>query len=163
MDPVLNKPILVDPHLSAGDLSVNSSLLIDDKTESATETTVEISANGEWVRVPALNVNRNDIIVRGRWLKIAFINDEEWLETELRDPEACVQELKNRRAGALHSDIFTFSQKLPATSPKYSFRLEWDSVAAVSITTFQDWWEKLPQASRKNVRRSQKRGVEVKR
>ena len=34
-------------------------------------------------------------------------------------------------------------------------------MAAVPLTTFDDWWKELPQATRKNVRRSERRGVAV--
>jgi hypothetical protein len=157
----MNKLISMNAHVSTGDLSLNSLLVMKDKIDTVTETTVEVSSNGEWFPVPALCVNGTNIIVRGRWPKIAFIHDEEWLESELQEPESCIHALKNRRAVGLRSDIFTFSQRLPATTPKHAFRFEWDSIAAVPITTFQDWWEKLPQTTRKNVRRSQKRGVDV--
>src|SRR5438046_10077736 len=39
--------------------------------------------------------------------------------------------------------------------------MERDSVAAIRLTSFKQWWEKLPQESRKNVRRARKRGVTV--
>lgn len=39
--------------------------------------------------------------------------------------------------------------------------MEWESVAACHVTSFKEWWENLPQAGRKNVRRSLKRGVVV--
>jgi hypothetical protein len=39
--------------------------------------------------------------------------------------------------------------------------VEWESIAAVRLTSFQEWWEGLPQETRKNVRRAQKRGVVV--
>ena len=150
----------LDLAISAGGPPLKS-LLLSNRAESVTQTFVEVSTNGEWRRIPALNVGGTNIIVDGKWIKIAHIHDEEWLENDLRDPEKCVQELKKRRSSALHSDIFTFSQKLPTTTPKHSFPLEWESIAAVPITTFEDWWEKLPQTTRKNVRRSQKRGVQV--
>ena len=121
----------------------------------------EISVQGKWVRVPALAVNGKTIVIGGRWIKIAAVQGEEWLETELEDPEGCVRQLKGQRPQGLRADIFTFAQKLPATVPKYKYPLEWDSVAAVRISTYKEWWEKLPQESRKNVRRSQKRGVIV--
>ena len=124
--------------------------------------TVEISVKGKWSQVPALRVNGNAILVRGRWIKVAIIDAEEWLPNELEDPEACLQRLRQHDAHGLRADIFTFSQKLPATRPKYSYPMEWDSVAAIHVTSFRDWWEKLPQEGRKNVRRSQKRGVVVK-
>jgi ribosomal protein S18 acetylase RimI-like enzyme len=39
--------------------------------------------------------------------------------------------------------------------------MEWESVAAVSLVSFKEWWQALPQETRKNVRRSQKRGVVI--
>jgi hypothetical protein len=123
--------------------------------------TIEVSTKGKWSRVPALNVDGKNIIVRGRWLRTAFIHNEEWLETEVGDPALCVRTLKNQEPDGLSADIFTFAQKISATSPKYAYPVEWDSVAAVPITTFTNWWEGLPQETRKNVRRSRKRGVVV--
>ena len=122
---------------------------------------IEVSVKGKWSRVPAVNVDGKNIIVRGRWLKTALIHDEEWLETEVRDPNTCVDALKAQKAGGLRADVFTFAQKIPATGPKYPYAREFDSVAAIHVTSFKNWWEGLPQETRKNVRRSQKRGVEV--
>ena len=52
--------------------------------------------------------------------------------------------------------------KMPSsTNPKYSYPMEEDSIAAIRLSSFKNWWEKLPQETRKNVRRSQKRGVVV--
>lgn len=120
---------------------------------------IEISVKGRWVRVPVLHAGEKTIVVRGRWIKVAVIHDEEWLETQLEDPEVCVKELMEQRSHGVRVDILTFAQKLPATLPRYEFPMERDSVAAVRIRNFKDWWEQLPQESRKNVRRSQKRGV----
>ena len=128
----------------------------------AQNTTVEISIKGKWYKVSGLDVNGYTIIARGTWLRVAFLNAEEWLTTELDNPEVCLERLRKPSAHGLRADIFTFAQKLPATLPKYSYPVEWESVAAVHVTSFKDWWEKLPQEGRKNVRRSQKRGVVVK-
>jgi hypothetical protein len=122
---------------------------------------IEIAVKGKWFKVPAVPVDGKHLVRRGKWLKTAYINNEQWLESEVKDPERCVVALKAQGSGGVSADLFTFSQKLPATTPKYSFPLEWDSVAAVHVTSFKDWWESLPQETRKNVRRSQKRGVVV--
>jgi hypothetical protein len=127
-----------------------------------TDNSIEISVKGKWVRVPALDVGGRTIVVRGKWVKVAAIHDEFWSETEVGDPGLCVRKLKEQRSEGLRADIFTFAQKLPATPPKYEYPAEWDSVAAIRLSTFQDWWQRLPQETRKNVRRSQKRGVVVK-
>jgi hypothetical protein len=125
------------------------------------ENIVETSVKGKWIKVPSLNVCGKHVVVRGRLLKVAVILDEEWLETELEDPELCVKKLKEQGPQGLRADVFTFAQKLPATRPKYEYSREFDSVAVVQTTSFKDWWERLPQETRKNVRRSQKRGVVV--
>jgi len=122
---------------------------------------IEISVKGKWTSVPALAVGDKSIVVKGSWVKIASIHDEQWLETELEDPEACVKKLKEQAGSGLRADIFTFTQKIPQTVPKYPYTAERDSVAVAHVASFKDWWERLPQETRKNVRRSQKRGVVV--
>jgi hypothetical protein len=117
---------------------------------------INISVRGKWIEVPALNVDGKNVIVTGRWLKMASIHDEEWLETELEDPESCINRLKEHRLKDLKADIFTFSQRLPDTRPIYPYAIEWDNVAAIRIDSPDEWWKRLPQVSRKNVRRSAK-------
>lgn len=121
------------------------------------ETTVE----GKWVRVPAFDYKGKSIIAKGSWLRLAQLLDEAWLDTELEDPELCAKLLQSQRQGGLRADILTFAQKLPVTTPKYDYYSEWDSIAAIQTSSFREWWEGLPRESRKNVRRSQKRGVKV--
>lgn len=100
-----------------------------------------------------------DFLIEGRFVKRASIKDDIWLDIRIEDPEIFVNQLKqtNRRA-----DIFTFFQTLPDTMPKHDYYMEWDNVAAIPITSYDDWWTKrLPQATRKNVRRGYKRGITV--
>ena len=117
-----------------------------------------ISVKGRLIKVPATRIEDHTIIATGGWLKIAEIFDEPWQLQSVRDPAAAVSALKKDHLGA---DIFTFSQKLPETQPQFPYAMVWDNVAAVSITSYDEWWEKLPQETRKNVRRAGKRGVEV--
>jgi hypothetical protein len=123
---------------------------------------IEINVKGKWTKVPALHIDGNTIVIRGKWIKRAVIHDEAWLETELKDPELCVKTLNEIRTDEFRPDIFTFTQMLSYRDPKYDYYTEWDSIAAIHLTNFKDWWEELPQETRKNVRRSQKRGVVVK-
>lgn len=120
----------------------------------------EIYVQGNWVSVPALKVHDKTIVVSGRALRTAFVQSEEWLETELLDPEECVRQIREQQhLGRV--DIFTFTQKPSNTEPKYSYHMERESVAGIKLTSFNEWWEALPQATRKNVRRAEKRGVRV--
>ncbi len=113
--------------------------------------------------MPTMNVNFQDVIVTGRWIKIASIYDEDWLEkSELLDPESCINKLRQRSSKDLKSDIFTFSQKPPETSPKYSYPIEWDSVAAIRVISYEDWWTNLvSKYVRRDVRKAAKLGVLV--
>lgn len=123
--------------------------------------TIDVSHKGKWSRVQALEIDDKRIIRNGKWLRIAIVHAEQWLETPVQDPDACIQALKAEKSGELHCDIFTFCQKLPVLNPSYKYPMERESVAAIPLTSFDDWWTKLPQETRKNVRRSQKREVVV--
>ena len=124
--------------------------------------TVQVSIRGTWKEVPGFDVNGKTIVVLGNWVRVARVHQEDWLETELGDPEPCVRELKEQRKQGLRVDVLTFAQKLPDTARRYEYPLDSESVAAIGISSFKEWWEGLPQETRKNVRRSQKRGVEIK-
>src|SRR6266496_6730076 len=94
-----------------------------EKNEKMTATTIEVSAKGEWIKVPALNVDGNSIVVTGKWIKTASIHDEIWLEKGVEDPDLCIKMLKSSTSQGLQADVFTFTQKLPLTAPKYSYPL----------------------------------------
>lgn len=107
-----------------------------------------------------IDVNGTTLLVSGRFVRLARIYDEDWLERNATgDPEKVVRNIANSGTGI---DIFTFAQALPETSPRYNYYMEWDNVAAVHIASFDDWWtKKLPQGTRQNVRRAERRGVVV--
>lgn len=103
-------------------------------------------------------INRN-FRVRGRWIRTATL-EHEWYD-ELGGPEAAIREAK---AHPGKPDIFTFIQRPPQTAAPLPFYHETDHVAAIPITTFDHWFEKqVIKKTRKNVRRSQKHGVTVRR
>lgn len=98
------------------------------------------------------------VISRRGLVRVATIHDEEWIEGEpITDPEISLSSMKETPP----ADIFSFARPLPACEPCYSFHFDWDNAAIVRTADFADWWESLPQETRKNVRRSQRRGVEV--
>jgi hypothetical protein len=123
---------------------------------------IEISAGGRWIRVPALDFRGRSITVKGGLVKVAAVHDEWWLESEIENPGNCIKLLMEQKSRRLRADLFTFSQKMPGSAPKHLYAYDLESVAAAKVSNFKEWWEKLPQESRKNVRRSQKRGVEIK-
>jgi hypothetical protein len=119
-----------------------------------------VSIKGKITKVPCVQVGDKTVVVTGKWLRTAAVMDEPLVEGRIvEDPAAFVEILKKSVARA---DIFSFAQKLPEVTPKYEYKFEWDNLAAIRITTYNEWWEKLPQEARKNVRRAGKRGVVVK-
>ncbi len=121
---------------------------------------IEISVRGRPVLVPAIRVEKEIIHVVGKWLKIASVIDEEWHGGDaINDPAEAIRQIQ---VSGLKTDLFTFCQKLPSRAMKYNYPHIFENVAAISTVNYDDWWEnKLPQETRKNVRRSKKRGVVV--
>jgi hypothetical protein len=105
-------------------------------------------------------MNIEDIvpIVRGRVLKIASIKDED--DLDIPDPLLILDRLKAQRSGTI--DIFTFCQRIPDTTPKYDFPMEWDHIAALDYKDHKYWFEKiLDDKTRNMVRKAGKKGVDI--
>jgi hypothetical protein len=121
----------------------------------------EVRFRGRTFYVPSVEICGRTVVATGHWLRQAAIRDEDVVEGEIvEDPRLFLDEI---RKSPLRADILTFAQKIPETSPKHAHYFEWDNWAVVPITSFDDWWEKrLPQETRKNVRRAAKRGLTVK-
>lgn len=119
--------------------------------------TQSLLIKGRTMTVPCLKGDRATLVSTGRWLRIASIFDEEWvLDEAIGNPEQLLAILQE---SPLRADIFTFSQRVPDSTPWFDHAMEWDNSAVVFVSTFKAWWEALPQESRKNVRRGEKRGV----
>lgn len=119
---------------------------------------IEISVRGKWVKVPAFRFGDKTIIVRGGFAKIARVHDEAWLESGLDNPQGCLEELRKQK---LKADLFTFAEMPPGEGGNYPYHRETDSIAVVTLDSFKNWWEGLPQETRKNVRRSARCGVRI--
>ena len=120
----------------------------------------EIRVSGKTLYVPSMDICGRTVVVTGNWIRTAEIRDEQVVEgTSVENPGLFIARLKESE---LKPDIFTFTQRPPETALKYDYHFEWDNWAAIATTSFKEWWEnRLPQESRKNVRRAAKRGVTV--
>jgi len=104
-----------------------------------------------------MNIHGREIIVRGRLLKIAGLDGEKY--RFLEDPEPVLAGL---RRSAARADLFTFTQRLPETTPKYAYPFEWDNFAALPISTFDDWWmNQLGFKGRNKAKQAEKKGVQL--
>jgi hypothetical protein len=90
--------------------------------------------------------------VRGRLIRIARLAAEKY--DFLDDPEAALQAL--RRSGT-RVDLLTFTQQLPDVTPRFDYPLEWDNLAALPVSTFDQWWTRQINGKTRNmVRRAEK-------
>jgi len=54
-------------------------------------------------------------------------------------------------------------QRLPDSKPKYNYYMEWDSIAAIPIKSYEEWIKKqIVKNSRKKISYAQRKGVKVK-
>ena len=84
--------------------------------------------------------------------------EDEWYH-DLRDPHAVVAAMRRAR---IKADIFSFWQRVPDTEPLFTFPRAWESIATLPVTTFDHWWNRqIKPATRNLVRKSEKKGVEV--
>ncbi len=118
-----------------------------------------VSVNGKQVQVTALTMHGVTVVSEGRFFTEARVFDEYWLERKrLPDPDVLIAALRSIRN---RPDLFTFTQRVPNTERAYSYRNEPDNYAVLSLTTFDRWLEHLPASTRRNVRASEKRGLQT--
>jgi len=107
--------------------------------------------------ITELSLEGKDLLVRGRLCRIAHVDGDGY--KFLTDPESAIAAL---RISNTRADLFTFLQKLPETSPQYSYPFEWDNLAVLPISTFDHWWTRQVDAKTRNmVRRGEKKGVVI--
>src|SRR3981189_137424 len=113
----------------------------------------------EWVRrrIPSMNICDRKVQVQGRLCRVARLDADDY--KFLDDPEPVLTELRESK---LRIDIFTFMQKLPETAPKYAYPMEWDNMAVLNVTTFEQWWTKqLGFKARNKAKQAEKKGVVI--
>jgi hypothetical protein len=68
--------------------------------------------------------------------------------------------LTDLRRSRSRIDLFTFMQKLTEATPKYPYYMEWDNLAAVPVSTFEEWWNRqIRPEARNRARQAEKKGV----
>ena len=85
--------------------------------------------------------------------------EDEWYE-DVRDPESVITALKV--STEFNPDIFTFWQRLPGTEPHYEYHLEWESIAALPVQSYDHWFNKqISSRLRSQLRKATKAGLDV--
>ena len=102
-----------------------------------------------------MEVCGKEVRIRGRLIRIAFLDAEGY--QFLEDPEAALRAL---RSSGTRADLFTFVQRLSDSAPKYAYPMERDNIAALRVTSFDDWLKnQIDFKARNKVRKAGKNGV----
>ena len=97
------------------------------------------------------------IITEGRFPKLAML-EEKWFG-EVHNPGEVIRAIKESQ---MKADIFTFCQRLPETTPKFDYHMEWDYVAAIPVESYHAWFEKqINPGARKAIKKAEKKGILV--
>jgi len=104
-----------------------------------------------------LEVCGKEIKIDGKLIRIAFLDGEGYQFVE--EPEAAIRALRDSKARV---DLFTFIPRLSEASAKFSYPTELDNMAALRVSTFDDWMTNtIDFKVRNKVRKAAKSGVEV--
>jgi len=86
--------------------------------------------------------------------------EDDWYE-DVRNPAAVVAALRGPSGPG--ADLFTFWQRPPDVEPVHNYHHEFDELAVLPISSYEDWWSNtIKSRIRTTIRKSAKQGVEVK-
>lgn len=104
----------------------------------------------------SMTICGRELVVQGRLCRIAHVDAESY--KFLDDPEARIKEVRRLKG----IDLFTFLQGLPDTTPKHNYPIEWDNLAVLNISTYENWWTKqIGFKARNKAKQAEKKGVVV--
>src|SRR5580692_10248546 len=102
-----------------------------------------------------IQIGGKQLRITGRVVRIGRLEAEGYQFVD--DPAPLLEELRRSRTRV---DLFTFMQRLPKTSPEFSYPMEWDNFAALPVSTFDHWWnEQIGFKARNKAKQAEKKGV----
>ena len=116
--------------------------------------------NGQPAMIDCVDISGQVYTVSGGPLREVRLEDE-WY-ADVHDPGAVLDYF--RAHNMLKPDIFTFWQRLPDIVSAHAFYREDDHIAAVPITTYEEWFNNsIKSRVRTSLRKAEKDGLVVKR
>ncbi len=104
-----------------------------------------------------INIGAKQFCVQPGLTRVLALHDE--FIDEISNPESTLREIKRE---AVPADLLTFLQLPPDTSPKFPYHMQWDNLAVLSISTYENWITKqIHQNPRNKIRKAEKNGVTV--
>lgn len=120
--------------------------------------TKETLVNGHPAKIRCVRIDGQTYAISKGLVTVAKLEDE-WFE-DVADPESVIRALSG--AAGVRPDIFSFWQRVPEVEPKYPYQLEWESLAVLPVSTYENWFNKQIKGTTRNmIRKSQKAGVQV--
>jgi hypothetical protein len=108
-------------------------------------------------KITALKFDDRELVINRGLCSVAHLDADDY--KFLNDPEPLLEVLRRAKLGI---DLFTFLPKLPDTTPHYPYPFEWDNMAVLSLTTFDQWWNKqIGFKARNKAKQAEKKGLVV--
>ena len=109
------------------------------------------------VNLDCAKINGQTYSITRGFVRVMSLEDE-WY-ADVSDPGSVVKALAS---SSLKPDIFTFWQRLPDVTPKYSYHIEWESIAAMPVTTYDHWFNKqISSRTRNLIRKGKQEGLDA--
>jgi hypothetical protein len=88
------------------------------------------------VIVDSITIDIKTVVATGRLVTTARLQ-QDWF-SDLERPRSVAQALKNTGSGL---DLFTFLQRLPETTLRYDYYMEWEQVTALPLKNYSTGWK----------------------
>ena len=96
-----------------------------------------------------------EVRVSGGLVRIARLDAD--MYQFLTEPLPMIEAL---RSCGRRVDLFTFTQTIVDTTPKYTYPMEMENLAVLPVSTFEEWWEKqIGFKARNKAKQAEKKGV----
>jgi hypothetical protein len=104
-----------------------------------------------------ISVCGQQIRVCGRALHIARLDADKYYYID--DPLPILKALSSCRPRV---DIFTFMQRVTEPVPRFTYPMEWDNLAVLRISSFEEWWTKqIGFKARSKAKQPERKGVDI--
>jgi len=104
-----------------------------------------------------LKAGGRELVAEGGLCRVARLDGDAY--KFLDDPESVLADLRKSRDRV---DLFTFLQRMPDTTPKYRYTVEWENQAILPVSTFEHWWtQQIGFKARNKAKQAEKKGLTI--
>ena len=105
----------------------------------------------------ALRAGGKELVVEGQLCRVARLDGDAY--KFLDDPEPVLADLRESKDRV---DLFTFMQRMPNTTPKHTYTVEWENQAILPVSTFEHWWtQQIRVKTRNKAKLAEKKGITI--